>query len=86
MKREKSVEEIMRIKMKMLREHLDRLPLGDPLCYFCQKGKCKNCEYGKVHGICYKDSSHYSFVMRTLGFFRDVLERFYYKNGEVYKS
>jgi len=68
----KTVEDIMRYKRNLLYICVRELPLQAGVCYFCLLHKdeekneldCENCEYGKIHGICFEPDSDYQTILK----------------------
>jgi len=60
LKNASSVDDVMRIKQKLLFRLISALPLYTDTCYFCiyHRIHCEKCEYAKIHGKC--GSSLYS--------------------------
>ena len=84
MKKVNSVEELTSIKRNLLIEYVSRMPLDRATCYFCLKNKnCRECEYGKVHGICFDDGSTYDKIISAKN--RLIAELLKYYQGETYE-
>ena len=68
----KTVEDIMRYKRTLLYMCVRELPLQATTCYFCLLHRdketgdlnCEDCEYGKLHGICFEPDSDYQRILR----------------------
>jgi len=88
----KTVEDIMRYKRNLLYICVRELPLQVGVCYFCLLYKdkekneldCKNCEYGKIHGICLEPGSDYQIILKRKKNLLNEID-FSYFNNDKYK-
>jgi len=93
MRKAKTVEELMRLKKRLLLVWLDSMPLSSAECYFCLLGKkvsvvminvCKICNYGKLHKICLYEGSDYAKITEALRRAIKKIDKLYVKRGERY--
>jgi hypothetical protein len=86
----KTVEEVMHFKQKLLMDLVFNLPINSKECYFCIKyvnktGKCTECNYGKIHGICEEKNSDFDKIKEIrLSLYKEL--DFYFKDEEVYQE
>jgi hypothetical protein len=84
MRKAHTVEEFMLLKQVFVRRQIDCLPFGSESCYFCflhksaaMNWECNACEYGKIHGQCLEDGSHYKNIMAAKGRLDDALIEYF---------
>ena len=86
----KTVEDVMRYKKELLYAYVRDMPLTADLCYFCllyedkELQKCDDCEYGKIHGICFDSDSDYQKVLKKRSELLNEID-FSYFNDDKYK-
>ena len=87
MEKAKSVEEIMKLKKKLLLKAIDMLPIFAEECYFCIlcSSECSICKYKDYHGVCHNSNSDYMKIIEKRRELMELIEKLYYK-GEKYKE
>ena len=89
-KNSKTVEDIMRYKRNLLYMCVRELPLQATTCYFCllhrdkktEDLNCEDCEYGKLHGICFEPDSDYQSILKIRNQLRCEIEFLYFNNDK----
>lgn len=89
----KTVEDVMKTKLELLKAIIDWMPFGPETCYFCLLNidevtldqDCKYCLYGEQHGICPEEASDYQKIKSELERFRHILNELYYNQNEQYE-
>lgn len=62
-----NIELFMREKHHLVKSIIFSIPSGCEHCPYCivDSMNCKECDFGKIHGICTKEKSDYKRVQRT---------------------
>lgn len=91
MEKADTVEEIMRLKGKILNNYLD-LPLSPLTCYFCVEPQsrtgfldfrevCPTCQYGLQHGRCGMSNSDYDIILKLRAKLVEAIKKAFYNEN-----